>query len=592
MLTALLLGCATSDDSGSDAGVGALGLGRQNPFPSMELVGADGHLALEVGDLPVKEGGTAWDFAAFAARTGFSVVQPSVVRFPQEIDATSIGGQAAIGTDGSVRMIDLDSGDPVDCFAEIDAATDYPSGTTTTLVVRPMRALTPGHRVAVVVTSAVTSGGAPLDVPKPAGRYAELRDELAALGETDVVVAWDFPVASGTALLTNSLAATSGTPAAHTITRTWEAGGESEPPPGLWRLAEGSFTTTELLIEGTHMELSADRVPTVQGERQAYLMVAIPDSVKDAAPGTVPILVFGHGIMSEPDDYLGKDDDPNGVISVANHLGAIVVATKWTGLTGADRLHAIEVADDFARFDEIPEMLAQGVSDTVALMHAVRDGELLDDPAFAGLGDPSHIYYYGISLGGIEGAVTMANQDVLDKGVLHVGGAAWATMLERSAQWPPFDVVMTRDFDDPWDRQVLYAASQMLWDPVDPASYAEKLAQGTWLWQESVGDEQVPNLTTELLMRSAGLPVALPSVNTPTDLATVALPTTGAVMVQFDPEQPLPVAANRPGELTGAHSIPRLFPGAQEQTIHFLTTGEIAQYCGETPCSASNPGSW
>ncbi len=592
MLLSLLIGCPAPVDSAEPTPEGALQKGRQNPFPSVELVGADGFLALQAGDLPQKEGGTEWEFSAFSAREGFSVVQPSVAQFDAPIDPASVGGQNAIAVDGPVRLVDLDTGEALWCFAELDAAADVPLDSTATLIVRPMQTLTPGHRVAVVVTSAVTSGGEPLGVPEAQGHYAELREELAALGQTDVTVAWDFPVAGGSALLDNTLALTAATPTAHTFTRTWETGSGEEPPPGVWRMAEGSFTTTELLIDGERMELSADRTPTVQGAREAYLMVVVPEAVTEAAPGTVPILVFGHGIMSEPSDYLAEDDDPNGLLNLANTMGVIVIATKWTGLTEDDRLHAINVADDFARFDEIPEMLTQGVSDTLALIRAAGDGALFDDPLFGGLADPSRVYYYGISLGGIEGAVTLSHQDVIERGVLHVGGSAWATMLERSAQWPPFDLVVSRNFPNPWDRQVLYAATQVLWDPVDPASYTAELSTGTRLWQESVGDEQVPNLTTELLLRSAGVSIATPSVNEPVGMAVEAMPYSGSAMTQFDPEETLPDPVNRPAVLTGAHSAPRLWPGAQAQTIHFLETGEVAHYCGDAPCSASNPGSF
>jgi hypothetical protein len=592
MLLVLLAACPAPEDSAAEP-VGALGKGRQNPFPSVELVGADGHLALEAGDLPVKEDGAPWDFATFAAREGFSVVQPSVVQFDVPLDPERIGGQASVATDGVVRMVDLDTGEALWCFAELDAAPEALATGLRPLIVRPMQTLTPGHRIAVVVTSGVTSGGEPLDLPAPEGHYADLHEELAAIGQTDVVLAWDFPVARGNALLDATLAATRAVPGAPTWTREWDADVEgSEPPAGLWRLAQGTFQPVNLLFDENHMELDADGVPAVNGTVDAYLMVAVPEAVRDAAPGTVPVLLFGHGILSDPSDYLRTDDDTSGVVAFANEMGAIVVATEWTGLGGDDRLHAIDVAGDFTRFDEMPQMLAQGVANNVALLAAVRDGGLLDEPIFGGLADPTRIAYYGISLGGIEGAVMLTHQDVVSRGVLHVGGAAWATMLERSAQWPPFDIILTRNFPDPFDRQVLYAASQVLWDPVDPATYAEELAAGSFLWQESIGDEQVPNLTTELLARSTGATLGEPNVTSPAGLPSAPMPFTGLGVTQFDPEEPLPEPVNRPGTLTGAHSIPRTWEGSRAQAIHFLRTGEVAHYCGTEPCSASNPGSF
>ncbi len=589
MLLGLLLACPPPEDSAAEAPVGALGQGRTNPFPSVELV-EDGHLAFDVTDLPLAADGESWDLGLLARRTGFSPVQPAIVMFEQPVDEASVSGQGAVATDGTVRLVDLDSGEALPCFAELDAATDAMASGLRTLIVRPMVAMASGHRIAVVVTSGVTSGGAPLTLPAPAGHYADLAAELAALGQDDVALAWDFPVQSYPDLVDGALARTAA-PAGHTIDWTWETGGEIEPPAGLWRLAEGSFVTTEFLVDGQRLVLDADGLPTAQGERAAYLMVAIPDAVKDAAPGSVPVVIFGHGILSEPDNYL-HDGDPSALIALANGLGAIVVATKWTGLTADDQLHALEVASDFARFHEVPEMLVQGVVDTRSLAVLLRDGELLSDPVFAGLADPSTLWYYGISLGGIEGAVTLANQDVISRGVLHVGGSAWATMLERSSNWPPFDIVVTRTFPDPWERQLLYSTTQLYWDSVDPATYADRLVGGTWLWQQSIGDEQVPNVTTELLARSVGLPLATPGVTSPLGLVATAMPLNGAALTQFDPEVDPPDPTNRPASRSGAHAAPRMWEGTQAQAAHFLRTGEVAHFCGEAPCSASNPGSW
>ncbi|MBM4391360.1 MAG: hypothetical protein FJ090_09580 [Deltaproteobacteria bacterium] len=583
------LACSAEEKAPVEATVGALGLGRSNPFPSAELV-ADGKVAMVAGDLPVADGGKDWDFTLFNLRDGFSVVQPSIAMFEVPIDEDSVGGESQIGIDGSVRMVDLDSGAPIPCFAELDAADDAIASGQRTLIVRPMLAMTPGHTVAVVVTSGVSSGGAPLDLPAPEGHYADLRARLADLGYDDVSVAWDFPVGDGRALVDGVLAALP-VPSAHAFSRTWTSGDDAPPPEGVWKQLEGSFTTANWLVDETRVELDSSGAAVVQGTREAYLWVTIPESVRDREPGTVPVLIFGHGIMEEPDNYLAGDDS-NGVRALADELGAIVIATKWTGLTSDDRLHALEVAADFARFHEVPEMLVQGVADTRALVMYLAEGSLLDDEVFEGLADESQLHYYGISLGGIEGSVMFANQASISRGVFHVGGAAWATMLERSAQWPPFDIVASREYSDPWDRQLLYATTQVLWDPVDPAAHADRMSGRDMIWQESMGDEQVPNLTTELLMRSVGGTLATPSVTTPYELVPAAMPTTAPTLVQYDPEVGYPEPVNRPGASSGAHSIPRNWPGCIQQSAHFLATGEVANFCGEAACSASNPGSW
>jgi hypothetical protein len=328
-----------------------------------------------------------------------------------------------------------------------------------------------------------------------------------------------------------------------------------------------------------------------QGEVEAYLFVHIPESVRKAPEGSVPVLVFGHGILSDPDNYLADTDDTSHVIELADRLGVIVVATTWRGLTTDDLLHAVGVSTDFGRFNEVTDMLTQGVGNTLSLIRLTRDGGLLDDPFFEGRADRSHVWYYGISLGAIEGMVTLANQDELELAVLHVGGSDWSTMLERSSNWPPFEQGVSRTMPDAWDRQVAYAASQLWWDAVDPASYADDLRGRGFLWHESIHDQQVPNLTSELFYRSAGVPLATPLVTAPPGIDTLPLPAAGPIFVQFDPQVAAPEAANRPAADTGAHEAPRTWEGTTLQTMHYFTSGgEVAHYCGGAACAEDNQG--
>ena len=208
--------------------------------------------------------------------------------------------------------------------------------------------------------------------------------------------------------------------------------------------------------------------------------------------------------------------------------------------------------------------------------------------------DPSRIFYYGISLGGIEGAVLLAQDPPLDGAVLHVGGSMWSTMLERSSNWTVFEFILIDHIEDPGDRQVLYAASQLWWDPVDPLSWSEELSAKKLLLQEAIGDEQVANLTTEALARSIGLEVLEPVVRVPFGVAPVGpLPPGSRALSQFDPEAPAPPNGNRPAGVTRAHSDPRLWKGTRQQVIDYLRPGseeQVVHHCGASPCAASNTG--
>lgn len=584
----LLLACAEPAAEPVD---GVLDQGPLNPFPSFELV-EDGHLAIADGLFPVPEGGTALDVRRLDARTGFSPVQTAVVMLDEAVDPESLPSPDAGSEAGSVQLWDLDAGARIPCFAELDAHPDALAAGRRTLIVRPLRAMTPGHSTAVVLTRGVTTeAGVPLDdaawrrAVAADPHYAALADALAGLGVTDVALAWDYPVGEGTGPL-DAMVVDRGTPGTWTFTRTAQ---DEDVVEGVWKQAEGHFTARTWLVDDRAFAVDDAGAPVPQGEAEVDLYVMIPESLREATE-PAPVLVFGHGFLREPGDYLADPDDTSRVIEVANRLGAVVVGSTWRGLTTDDLADAVAVARDFGRLPELTDRLTQAVVNHLLLLDLLTTGGLADDPFLEGRADPSRIRWYGISLGSIEGAVVLANQDVVEHAVLHVGGGAWSTMLERSSNWPVFESQVRETVPDPHDRQLLYAASQLWWDPADPAAWVERLTGRPLLWQEAIGDDQVPNLATELLIRSLGVPLAEPSVTVPFGLPTTPFPLEGPALVQFDPEVGLPPEENRPAPDTDAHELPRRWEGTVAQTVEFLATGLANHHCGDQACAASNPG--
>jgi hypothetical protein len=599
----LAVGCI-----GKDLDSGARGHATKDPlfpFPSMHQM-VDGHVAFP-DELPQSLGGHPIETERIAWRTGFSVAQVSVIDPGVLLDPASLPSQANPVSDGSVQLWDLTDGVPVRCFAEIDA---YPAlgEENPTLLVRPMDKLSPGHQHAVVLTDAVrTAEGDPMPplpwftavldgTPGPeleewVDHYQGLVADLAALGVHEPVLAFDFPVSDGGRPV-RAVAEEVGVPSAYTFTDVVDTDDGVALAPGAWRRIEGHFTTDNWLVDDVRLELE-DGVPVLQGTVEAELYIYMPESVRDAAPGTVPVWLFGHGLFGVPDEYLGHPEDPSKVMKLASEAEVIVVATVWRGFRTTDRLPAIEIAKDFAELPMLTERLTQGVANVIALSRLVLEGELLDDPELRGLPAKGALRYYGISLGGIAGAVMLANNDRIDHGVLHVGGSAWSTMLERSSQWIPFDWVMQEHMPSPRMRQWLYALSQLFWDPVDPLNHTDGLKGRSLLWQEAIGDEQVANMTTEMLARAVGAVQLAPVHWEIEGLVVSDAPLSGPAISQLDPQTQLPAHANRPAAPSGAHSVPRTWPGARQQTAHFLDwnlPGTAAHFCGETVCSVSNPG--
>jgi hypothetical protein len=607
MITWWLVGCE-KDPAGlppvPDEGTGILGTGWANPFPSTDQLGADGHLALR--DLPVMPA-TELPVERLAWRTGFSPAQVSVLRLAGVDDAGFPDGAGEPG-EGTVHLVDLTAGREVRCLAELDA---YPGASEVSTLIRPLEALPYGHRIAVVVTTGAVARPERFDLllgdPPPrslaavADGYRALIDDLDPfVPAAEIAVAWEFPVGDGRAPLRSALAGV-GPSTSHTFDRVRNLEAGDTVAPGTWRVAEGTFTVPDLTGADHLLSLDADGGVTVEGEARAQLYVHVPTSVKDAPAGSVPVMVFGHGIFGDPARYFDDAEDPSGVLALAEDLGVIVVGTLWRGLASPDRLVPITVAGDFGRFPELTDLLVQGQADTAALVRSVREGELLDDPVFEGaagqsLPDRTRIVYYGISLGAIEGMVLWAQDPEIEQAVFHVGGGMWSTLLERSSNWSAFELLVTPSIENPADRQILYSTSQLWWDPVDPMSWTEELAAGRpFVLQEAVGDEQVANLTTEALARSAGLPVLGPAPYVPSGLAVESadLAAGARALVLFDPQVPLPAPGNRPATVTHAHEIPRTWPGTAAQTATHLdvrTSGEIRHFCGDDPCSADNPG--
>ncbi|MCK6503787.1 hypothetical protein L6R53_10375 [Myxococcota bacterium] len=591
-------------------------------FPSVHLLDDQGNLDIPSDQVPTVEGGLPWPSERLTWRAGFSPVQTAVIDPEVALDGDSLPATDLLGVTGaveadSVQVWDLTAGLRVPAMAELDAwCATLPEDQedeacqveVPRLLVRPLQPVADGHRVAVVVTTAVRDAeGQPWQGPAwwrdlRAGRphaelerwqdhYDDLVEDLAALGLDEPALAFDYPVADGS-VATRAVASQAEVPTGLTWTRSAEADLGDSLPPRTWKQAEGTFLANDWLVEDTQFAL-LDGVPQLQGQVEVDLYVHLPASVATAPDGSAPVWILGHGIFSEPDDYLGQDDDPSGVLELADRAGAIVVATTWRGLTADDLLTAVNVGNDLSRFPELTDKLAQGVANTVALRRLVTEGGLLDDPLFQGKADPSTLRYYGISLGGIEGAVLLALDPAIPHGVLHVGGSTWSTMLERSSNWPVFEDLVAYGHDSPADRQLLYALTQLFWDQVDPASYVDELTGRSVLWQESIGDEQVPNLTTESLARGVGATLLAPSVSPVHGLDSAEGPFRGPALVQFDPQVGVPPDQNRPAEVSGAHAAPRLWNGTMEQVLHFLdptTPGEVLHFCGEAPCAADNPG--
>lgn len=602
-----LVACTPTEDTGtpwqySGTNAGLLGDGPLDPFPSQDLV-QDGHLALPAEDLPHAD--SLWPVDRVAFRTGFSPVQASTALLPGVDPSALPSWRDLTPGEGGVRLVDLNTGVWYPVMAELDAYPD--DNPDPLLIVRPMQALPYGAQAAVVVTTAVAPrpdrfdaivrGDDPTDLPDPA-HTRTVMDRLVELGvdADSVALAWDYPVGDGTTPLRSALAQAA-VPTAWTLDRVHEEG-DIQAPNG-YRTAQGHFTGTDFLVDDTALDLAADGTVAPTGESSVWWYVHIPQSVKDAPARSVPVLVYSHGLFGSGDDLLNVPYTSL-PLAIADRLGMIVVATNWVGLDANAQGTAILAARDLAKLTDLTDQVVQAQVNQRSLIELVASGALDADPVFHGaddqpLVDPTQIYLCGVSMGSIEGAVLVANDAPLDASILHIGGADWSTLLERSNEWGLFETFVVPSMPDPHDRQLAYSISQLWWDPVDGLAYADDLQDKSVLLQENLGDDLVHNMTTRSLARSIGLPVLVPNTADAWGIAHAQpdLPAGSRALVQYDPELGEPDDVNRPSPATGAHTASIGWTGVIEQAIDFVTpdlAGQVVNHCGDTPCTPENQG--
>lgn len=622
------------------AGCNPLGGGQGEdcftPFPSSFYMArrSDGVPAVAIPDgvLPTSLPGVPFDPGLFRERDGYSPATPLLAYFPARpgrIDGSNLPGAGRVGESllpqSPVQLFAYDSGERVPILVELDGNAN--PGERQALIIYPQLRLRPGTRY-VVAISGLTSGAQP--VAPLAGflalreglldpgsirsgqrdRYEDLFAFLARQGlpRPSLQLAWDFQTASDSTTSARLIRmrdaafayrAPAGSPPPLLVDKTLE---RPATRPELFRQIYGRMQVPSFLTDDTSGRLSrgADGEPALRGLGQFPLTVHIP-TCAEKAMSPVPVLIYGHGLFgsgqSELDGSLLRD--------LANRLCMIQIATDWIGLAGPDRGFVIsKVLRDFNQIAQITERLQQAQINFAYLAKIVASGVLASLPELTSMGrllaDKSRVYYYGISNGGIQGLTLLALSPHLTRAGLSVPGGFWSQMIFRSSNFRMFGELLAGAYPDPLDRQLLVALSQSLWDASDPATYAAHVLRDPLpgsggpkrlLYQEGIGDAQVPNLATRAVVRTLGISL----LGLPTEAVFgvgQVLMSAESAYVQYDIGQnPRPGDTNVPPERDNLvhRSIPRL-EAAKTQLDSFLREdGRVLDTCAPRACSFPVP---
>jgi hypothetical protein len=594
--------------------------------------------------MPASASGVHLDPAAWDRSDGFSPGGPILTVLPgADLSASGVAPITDIGAsrgrDAPIVLIDTRTGRRVPCWAELDATDPDPA--TQAILIHPAYRLADQTTYVVALRDLVTSSGRPvappdgfagmLDPAPPAARplrdrWFELRPVLRYLALRGIRArgldqAWEFTTASTRSLTGQALhmrnqafaslrghapvsavtSVTDYTPAQNAMIARVVDGYVDVPsyldqpggPPG-----------STLHYGSPHPGLYAVPEQIPGNVQHAQFECVIPRGAM-AVPAR-NVLLFGHGLLQDQTIV----SNPSIELEAAEH-DEVVCAADWLGLSAQDVPTLIGLAQDLSRFSTVPDRMQQAYLDFLFLGRAmIRADGLAALPAFRNpAGQPvisarPSLAYAGYSLGGIEGGALAALAQDFTRAALYVPGSEFSLMIERSVDFTPFAQLIAKTYPDRLEFQVGVALMQMLWDRGEPDGYVDHLLAdplpGTpvkhVLIQEVFGDHQVPNIATETLARTLGIPAYRPELQPGRSADVVPFwgippiprfPWGGSALFMWDSGSPqVPLSNIPPTAGHDPHNDLSTSPASQELGADFLLTGTVQDICGGTPCYA------
>jgi hypothetical protein len=607
------------------------------PFPSMHLMDDDGgsptglRLNIAHEDYFSPDGDLPLDPAMFNFADGFSPVTPILVNLGRDVDPAFLSGwgeqEDTVAPGAPIALIHAQTGVAIPILTEMD---QLGRGTEAyddrhALIIRPLAPMEMGARYLVLLTSDLTdTDGEPIASPPVFEALRdrvmtsnpgieEMRDRYDVLFETAatagwdrhaLTLAWELPIASEQQLLgparsmrdqVMGLAETEGFP--YTIDSV-----VVDPNENVAWLIKGHFTPPNFLdADNILMRDGNGGVVRQTDEPPSYpFTMTVPPVAREH--GGLPLVLIGHGLFGDGEGMLDSGAARDLIQPFAAGMDAVLIATDWIGLSNGDLdLIITEVIPDMSRVQLVTDRLAQSHANQMALVElALSDlgaDSAIDRDIDDVLLDPTNVSYYGISLGGIQGAGQVAISPRISKGVMAVPGAGWAHMIHRSTQFWQLEVVIDALYPDPLTQNVFVAMLQMFFDPSDPANLAT-LMNGdpsapdapakTVILQEAIGDCQVPNIATDLLARTIGAAHLDESTDPVFGLETIQGPTTAPSLTQIRVPDDLdayfpPDENTTPAVDNGVHNSAVLRELMYGQISHLMVTGDIIHPC-DGPC--------
>jgi len=214
------------------------------------------------------------------------------------------------------------------------------------------------------------------------------------------------------------------------------------------------------------------------------------------------------------------------------------------------------------------------------------------DPAI----DPEQSFFIGGSQGSILGSTYLTLTPDIDEGLLVVGGSTFSFMIERSIHYTRFETLLNPFYGSRLNTGTLMVLSQMVWDDAETAAWIGITESGSprtnpkrYIYLVAENDAQVGNLSSDIAVRTAGIPVMAGSSRTPWGIPVEEGPYDGSAYVAFGTWDADPVGSNvSPETDDGGHGAVGVSEPALQMLQRFLDTGEVSVPCAPD-CSAVGP---
>ncbi|MCX5114136.1 hypothetical protein OOK13_37935 [Streptomyces sp. NBC_00378] len=586
--------------------------------------------------LPRATAGRPIDPTAWNRSDGFSPGSTLIAHVPGlDPAATGMAPITDIGRslapDAPVVLLDARTGERWPYWAEPDSNATDPERRA--LLIHPARNFRDGHHYAVALRNLKDGAGRTVPAaepfaavagkPLPAGhplhaRQHQLRPALKALRRAGVrseglYLAWDFTVASTRGLTgdlftirDDAFRRLGGRSPAFTVTGVTDFTAEQDPRIArevTGRIEVPSYLNLPGGPPGSVLHRGRDGLPRrlPSNTQAATFRCEIPRAAFRTP--SHPAL-YGHGLLGRRSEV-----GAGNVKAMAAEHDLTFCATDWIGMAEEDIPVMLGALADPNLFPAVPERSEQGMLNALFLARALIHGDgLTTDAAFRDgdgrpLVDIRHgIGYDGNSQGGILGGALVAASPDIRRGVLGVTGMNYGLLLNRSADFAPFQQVLDLSYPDKLRQQIVLQLFQMVWDRGETNGYASHLTdRHQVLMHIAYGDHQVANAAADVEARTIGARLIAPALAPGRSPDTVPywgigtvtreqLPHRGSAMTVWDSGTPSPPITNTPptGPNYGhdPHSDPRNSSAARQQKATFLTTGRVINVCGNTPCTA------